>query len=424
MKNIITNIGTSLVIAVLLLGLILGGVNKVFDKDTDGVYAEKPAALTALYNNTPITPAEGFPETEDDGSSDNAGYVVDNNTLPSDYNFKSLLGGISIPTPPADIVTTPGSPIVDNPADDVPSVPVVSDPVTDVGNESSGGSSSDAPSMPTADGSSLINTILSKDYGSGIQIFQSEKGDIPTDTTALNNAINSGGNVCSFIAVRLSDGAMISYNVNWLYRCASSYKALASLYVYKQAAAGAYNLDTGLTYTSSDYYSGSGIIKSSAFGSVYTLKQVADYSIRYSDNVAFVMLQRYINRGDLVDFATALGCPNAEGFEYTWPNVSALDAAVWWAEIYNFANTSSYGQQLYNVFLNATNPSIKKALDNKYAVAHKSGSMSYYFHDCGIVHSDDPYLLVVYTYNPYNASSSNQTYFSSVVKQIDKLINP
>ena len=76
------------------------------------------------------------------------------------------------------------------------------------------------------------------------------------------------------------------------------------------------------------------------------------------------------------------------------------------------------------MFLSATHPAIKKALGNSYAVAHKSGSMSYYYHDAGIVHSEDPYLLVVLTHNPYNYSSNNDAYFAPLVQQIDKLINP
>ena len=427
MKSIITNACFSLLIAVLVIGLIAGGVNSVFSANAEGTLSAKPSPLTGFAADAATPLAGDRPEdNKDDGASGNTDYVIEGETVPSDSPFMNIFEVI-LPTPPVDVITPPVKPEPQpQPQPDAPSDPDV-DEDTDI-NENPGntenGNNGTGVVPPSIDGSQLINTILNQNYGSGIQIFQSGKGDIPTDTSALYNAIHSGSNVASFIAVRLSDGAIISYDVNRLYRCASSYKALTSLYVYKQAAAGAYNLNTGLTYTSADYYSGSGIIKSSAFGTVYTLKQVADYSIRYSDNAAFVMLQRYINRGSLVDFATKLGCPNAAGFEYTWPNVSALDAAVWWAEIYDFAGKSSYGQDLYNVFLNATNPSIKKALNGEYAVAHKSGSMSYYFHDAGIVHSEDPYLLVVLTHNPYNASSNNQTYFASVVQQIHKLINP
>jgi beta-lactamase class A len=237
--------------------------------------------------------------------------------------------------------------------------------------------------------------------------------------------INKGYNKCSFVAIRISDGATIAYNANGIYNCASSYKALVSLYAFKQAEAGVYNLDSLLTYTAADYYPGSGIIKTSSIGSVYTLRQVADYSIRYSDNTAYTMLQRYINKTGLTEYARQIGCPNYKNFSSTnWPVVSAVDAALWWAEIYNYSLNSTYGSQLYNVFLHATHHCIKKALNNEYEVAHKSGSTSFYFHDAGVVHSEDPYIIAVYTHNPTNYTSDNQSYLAPIVREIDKLINP
>lgn len=292
------------------------------------------------------------------------------------------------------------------------------------GSNSSGSSTVGNTKVPLVSNSALAYTIKSHTYSTGLDIFQSSRNDISTDTAALLNAINSGSNKCSFIAVRISDGATIAYNANALYRCASSYKAFASLYAYKQVEAGVYSFDTSLVYTSADYYPGSGIIKGSAFGTIYSLKTVADYSITYSDNAAYTMLQRYIDKQQLVAYAAGLGCPNYAGFSSNWPNVSAIDEALWWAEIYNFACNSTYGQQLYNVFLSATNAIIKTALNKEHSVAHKSGSMSYYYHDAGIVHSEDPYLLVVLTHNPNNYSSKNDSYFYPIVREIDKLINP
>lgn len=288
---------------------------------------------------------------------------------------------------------------------------------------SSGGNTVTTP--PSTSKSNLASTIKSHTYTSGLDIFQSSKKDIPTDTSALMKAIKKGNNKCSFIAVRISDGATIAYNANALYNCASSYKALSTLYTFKQADAGVYDLNTKIKYTSADYYPGSGIIKSSAVGTVYTLRQIADYSVRYSDNTAFIMVQRYINRTNLAEYAKKLGCPNYNNFYSTnWPKVSAIDAALWWAEIYNFSRSSSLGSQMYNVFLNATHDCIKKALNGQYAVAHKSGSTSFNYHDGGIVHSEDPYLLIVYTNNPTNYSSDNQSYLAPLVKEIHKLINP
>lgn len=433
MKCIIKKAFFSVALAAVILAVLAGTVNSAFKSEGKGTASVVPAGSDSTVLNNVTTPADKAPISDDDNKYTGIDIEVFDGTLPADGPFNStLFEDIKLPGVPGDrfLMGTGGNSNNDNdnsnnntsPTPDVtPDEPDEDTPEQgDNNNNQSGGNTT----LPPVDANKLLSYILDRNYTGGIDIFQGSGSTIPTDTSALYNAIHKGNNVCSFIAVRLSDGATIAYNVNRLYRCASSYKSFVSLYTFKQAAMGNYNLSTGLKYTSADYYSGSGIIKSSAFGTVYTLRQVADYSIRYSDNAAFMMLQRYVDRDALVAYGKELGCPNADGFMQTWPSVSALDAAVWWSEIYEFANTSSVGREYYNILLNATNPSIKKALNGEYAVAHKSGSMSYYYHDCGIVHSEDPYLLVVYTHNPYNYSSSNQTYFASVVREIHKLINP
>ena len=294
-----------------------------------------------------------------------------------------------------------------------------------------GGSTSDipvykpvTPTVPNVSISNVAGTIKGRTYQNGINIFQGNGNAISTDTSALQAAINQGSNKCSFIAIRLSDGPSIAYNVRDNYRCASAYKSLVSLYIYKMAEAGQLSLDETMTYTSADYYSGSGIIKSASFGTTYTLRQLADYSLRYSDNIAYVMLLRYIDKSSLMEFAKAIGCENYSQYQYNWPDITALDAALWWAEIYKYSNSGSYGSQLHDIFLNATHNIIKKALDNAHPVAHKSGSISQYYHDCGIVESEDPYILVILSYNPYNYSSENPSYVNPVIQEIDKLMNP
>lgn len=424
----------SVVLAGLLVGATAWGVSGLFDGNTNAVSdvtypTTKPATPdeNAVIMDLPTDIIEGTHTQPDDDFYGNDGIM-----------FPFGGGGTNVTKPGVSELPDSGSTTAPGPGG-TPNTGTTTKPNTgndnqnDNQNGGTGGNTSGTPqtpkppvvTTPPAQVSNLASIIKGHSYTSGLDIFQSSKNDISTNTAALMAAINKGYNKCSFIAIRISDGATIAYNANALYNCASSYKALASLYAFKQAEAGVYNLDTLLTYTSADYYPGSGIIKSSAIGSVYTLRQVADYSVRYSDNVAYTMLQRYIDRAGLAAYAQKIGCPNYSKFSSTnWPQVSAVDAAIWWADIYNYSRTSSYGSQLYNVFLNATHPCIKKALDNEYAVAHKSGSTSFYFHDAGVVHSEDPYIIAVYTHNPTNYTSENQTYFAPIVKEIDKLINP
>lgn len=421
MINFIKKAGCSVLLALLIISAMAGVVSNLFNgSETEGVTPSFSAVATVLPDGGTVDAdlSHDLSNPEIDVSFE-VEFVGESDPLATLFGTNSIGGSVPKQDDTNYVIPSP-TPNTGNNNSGTGN----SDNTNNDGNSSSGGANIGSTQVPLVSNSALAYTIKSHTYSTGLDIFQSSRNDISTDTTALLNAINSGSNKCSFIAVRISDGATIAYNANALYRCASSYKAFASLYAYKQVEAGVYNFNTTLTYTSADYYPGSGIIKGSAFGTLYSLKTVADYSITYSDNAAYTMLQRYIDKQQLVAYAASLGCPNYAGFTSNWPNVSAIDEALWWAEIYNYACTSTYGQQLYNVFLSATNAIIKTALYKEHSVAHKSGSMSYYYHDAGIVHSEDPYLLVVLTHNPNNYSSKNDSYFNPIVREIDKLINP
>ena len=116
-----------------------------------------------------------------------------------------------------------------------------------------------------------------------------------------------------------------------------------------------------------------------------------------------------------------MGCTYYENGKDNWPKVSARDAALWWNEIYNFCREDSYGSSLYTTFVNATGNMIDKALGYEYEVAHKSGSGSGYHHDCAIVMAEEPYILALYTHNSAGGSS-NYTYMSKIIKEINKIM--
>jgi len=436
MRPFLIKAAATLFTAALLLGFIAGGVSSVFKAEQDGKALSLPGVMQTVTGSSNTEPAGDAPVTDDGDKYDSIDIPVGGVTPPaSSIPGYTLMGGVVLPELPggnhnlmggndesSEVVedtTVSESEVVEDDSSVSESEPEVDDS-TESEPEEEPEVQRPTVSVPSMGADQIINLLLSRNYTGGIDTF----GNISADTSALYNAIHKGSNVCGFVAIRLSDGASVAYNPTRNFRCASAFKSFVSHYAYKQAAAGVLDLNAGITYTSADYYSGSGIIKSSPFGTVYSLRQVADYSIRYSDNAGFVMLQRYLNRDGLVDYAKALGCPGADGFKYTWPDMSALDAAIWWADIYDFAKTSSYGAEMYSVYLNATQPSIKKGLNDEHPVAHKSGSMSYYFHDCGVVESEDPYILVLLTYNPNNYSSNNQSYFSGVVQEIDNIINP
>ncbi len=300
------------------------------------------------------------------------------------------------------------------------------------GKPSGGSSSTQKPNQnnnvsliaPNGKLNSLIqNNKYSADKVTVIQAEGSKKKDLSEDVKALTAAINSNSRCdASFLAIRISDGASIGYNVDEQWRCMSTFKAPTALYAYKLASEGKLNLSNKMTYTSSKYYyPGSGIVRKSASGTKYTIKNLISYSILHSDNSAYIMLRDYLSADGISNMLKDMGCTNYSYAKDDWPKVSARDAALWWNEIYNFCREDSYGKTLYTNFVNATGNMIDKALGYEYEVAHKSGSGSGYHHDCAIVMAEEPYILVLYTHNS-NGGSNNYTYMSKIIKEINNIM--
>ena len=270
-----------------------------------------------------------------------------------------------------------------------------------------------------------LNSLIQNNKYSAdkVTVIQSERNDLSEDTSALMAAINSSSRCdAGFLAIRISDGASIGYNVDEQWRCMSTFKAPTALYAYKLASEGKLNLSDKMTYTSSKYYyPGSGVIRKSASGTKYTLKTLISYSILHSDNSAYIMLRDYLSSDGIVKMCKDMGCDNYELAKDNWPKVSVRDAALWWNEIYSFCREDSYGSALYTTFVNATGNMVDKALGYEYEVAHKSGSGSGYHHDCAIVMAEEPYILVLYTYNS-NGGSSNYDYMSKIIREINEIM--
>ena len=102
----------------------------------------------------------------------------------------------------------------------------------------------------------LSSLIKNNKYSADtVTVIQSERNDLSEDVTALMKSIKSNSRCdASFIAIRISDGASIGYNVDEQWRCMSTFKAPTALYAYKLASEGKLNLSNKMTYTRDKYY--------------------------------------------------------------------------------------------------------------------------------------------------------------------------
>ncbi|HBL85228.1 MAG: hypothetical protein A2Y17_03270 [Clostridiales bacterium GWF2_38_85] len=266
-----------------------------------------------------------------------------------------------------------------------------------------------------------ISELVSNLYVSDnkVVLHQSSGSKLKTDTTKLDSLIANYAYDTSFLAIRISDGSYIAYNIDDTYICASTVKAPYALYIYQQIANGAASLNDSIKYQSYHYTSGSGVLKYSDIGSTYSIKTLLNYSMVKSDNIAYMMLYDKFGNGASSMLASA-GCKNSYS-DYDWPLVSARDAAIWWNEIYEFKDSCSEGKDLFNLCLSVSSPITYDAIGMNVQFAHKSGWVHNVCHEAGIIMTNDPYILIVLTTKSY----TNDTYTShivNVVREIDKIM--
>lgn len=154
-----------------------------------------------------------------------------------------------------------------------------------------------------------------------------------------------------------------------------------------------------MNYRTSDYQSGSGILQGIDKSKAFTLYELSEYTIRYSDNIAWNMIRRYMqNKRSNTDYYK-----NLVGSDFVIENGTYIITANWAREImkkiYYNENNNPYYEKLIEDLKNTTSHSkIDLYLDYD-MVAHKTGSLYLngylYENDAAIIYSDNEYILTV-----------------------------
>ncbi len=112
----------------------------------------------------------------------------------------------------------------------------------------------------------------------------------------LSIKYNINLNNLSLVWQSVSDQKLsLQINPDYARTAASTIKLPLALILLDQIAEGEFSLQTVLTYESDDYEGGSGTLQYSPIGGHYSLKQLLDFLIVESDNVAARMLMRWLH---------------------------------------------------------------------------------------------------------------------------------
>ena len=184
-------------------------------------------------------------------------------------------------------------------------------------------------------------------------------------------------------------------NQNKYFKAASTVKVPVAIMYYDKIKNGELTKESTLQYTSDDYEEGGGTTASLySVGDYIPISYLLEQSIVNSDNTAVNILIDGIGyrkcREQIAEFSD-------EQFteEFYTTNLTTADLGY---NIINriYQNQTDY-EELIGFMKKSSNGEYLKKYVTEYDVAHKYGSYAGNVHDYGIVYSDSPYLIGVYT---------------------------
>ena len=212
----------------------------------------------------------------------------------------------------------------------------------------------------------------------------------------LNTMLQNYGGSVAFVLEDLHSGYVYAYNADADFFAASILKAPYCMYLLDLASQGKCDLNQTIPYTADIQSNGTGKVKESPYGTQFTVSQLIEYAIRYSDNAALRMLRELYPASGFVEYSESLGLKNAKSVDnITGGHITAADASVYMRAIYLFIqNNEQYGALLRQYMTSTTNPMFTSS---SYDVIRKYGWATNSFHDTAIIDAPYPYTIVLLT---------------------------
>ncbi|MFZ5435309.1 MAG: serine hydrolase [Bacillota bacterium] len=193
----------------------------------------------------------------------------------------------------------------------------------------------------------------------------------------------------------LGTGETFGVNHHERFFAASTIKVPVVLYAVDMAWQGRLDLSTLVTYLSSDYEAGSGYLKKQAPGGRYSILQLATFCFRYSDNVAVNMLVRTFGYNTLRSYWRSLG----GRMMYDGQNVtSPYSMAQYWHRWLCLSREYDAAQELLSILgRDSYRARMIAGLPAGVRFWRKTGTWKQVANDTGIVFSDPPYIITIYS---------------------------
>lgn len=160
---------------------------------------------------------------------------------------------------------------------------------------------------------------------------------------------------------------------------------------------------------------GSGIICECESGFQLTYLELAEYALKYSDNIAFAQLRKMFGYTEYYATARSLG---VRGSSHGFMQLSADDCGIFLEAIYTFIEENEkYGSVMRDAMVGSKYPYMIANNVLPAECAHKYGWDEDSYHDMAIVYDEHPYILVLLTDLDTGGSEVN-SYIAGIVRAI------
>ncbi|MTD39100.1 serine hydrolase [Erwinia sp. CPCC 100877] len=214
--------------------------------------------------------------------------------------------------------------------------------------------------------------------------------------------------------VDLTTGKQLSVNGTKEFYSASTIKVPLTMMIADKVAAGELKWEDELSYNEkNDYETGTGIIIND-IQPKYSVRTLQEYSIIYSDNIAKNML--YDTFGSDIKAKQAIYAHFLQKeTDWTDAKFTSEDAAKILKILYQEKATNPEYQAIYEYMKNTVFHERMDTPTTAGKVAHKIGSYEGFLHDIGILETEHPFILTVFTNGKTNAGIS---YISTITDQL------
>jgi|GEM_PF-3707703 len=217
----------------------------------------------------------------------------------------------------------------------------------------------------------------------------------PDCRTQMDKLIKKYNKNCAVLVYSMDGETLYSYHPDTAISGASLIKLPYVYYCCTQLSAGVRSLDETITYTSSWYHGGAGIIRLGGYGKVYTISQLIDYAMRYSDNVAYDMLVYLFGIDGFNAMVRSWGYSVSISKNTRFPSVTAAFMRTSMANIQKMSDAGECWRIAWNALVNSVQSYVRDAIGSGNDIAVKYGSISAQYHEVCYVDGAHPYILVI-----------------------------